>query len=57
MESGSATTIVRRCVIVFTTFMEGLAKKSGMKRYLYDPIKKDLLKKMVILTGPRQVNW
>jgi uncharacterized protein len=26
-----------------------------MKRYLYDPIKKDLLKKMVILTGPRQV--
>ena len=26
-----------------------------MKRYLYDPIKQDLLKKMVILTGPRQV--
>jgi hypothetical protein len=26
-----------------------------MNRYLYDPIKKDLLKKMVILTGPRQV--
>jgi len=26
-----------------------------MKRYLYDPIKKDLLKKMVVLTGPRQV--
>ena len=26
-----------------------------MKRYLYEPIKKDLLKKMVILTGPRQV--
>jgi predicted AAA+ superfamily ATPase len=26
-----------------------------MKRYLYDPIKKDLQKKMVILTGPRQV--
>lgn len=26
-----------------------------MKRYLYDPIKKDLRKKMVILTGPRQV--
>jgi predicted AAA+ superfamily ATPase len=26
-----------------------------MKRYLYDSIKKDLLKKMVILTGPRQV--
>lgn len=26
-----------------------------MERYLYDPIKKDLLKKMVIITGPRQV--
>ena len=26
-----------------------------MKRYLYDSIKKDLQKKMVILTGPRQV--
>jgi uncharacterized protein len=26
-----------------------------MNRYLYDPIKKDLQKKMVILTGPRQV--
>src|SRR4030042_865524 len=26
-----------------------------MKRYLYDSIKKDLKKKMVILTGPRQV--
>jgi predicted AAA+ superfamily ATPase len=26
-----------------------------MKRYLYDPIKKDLQKKMVILTGPRQI--
>jgi predicted AAA+ superfamily ATPase len=26
-----------------------------MERYLYDPIKKDLLRKMVILTGPRQV--
>jgi uncharacterized protein len=26
-----------------------------MKRYLYDQIKKDLQKKMVILTGPRQV--
>lgn len=26
-----------------------------MDRYLYDPIKKDLSKKMVILTGPRQV--
>ncbi len=26
-----------------------------MNRYLYDPIKKDLKKKMVILTGPRQV--
>jgi predicted AAA+ superfamily ATPase len=31
------------------------AKKSAMKRYLYDPIKTDLLKKMVILTGPRQI--
>jgi uncharacterized protein len=26
-----------------------------MQRYLYDPIKKDLPRKMVILTGPRQV--
>lgn len=26
-----------------------------MKRYLYDPIKADLLRKMVILTGPRQI--
>jgi len=26
-----------------------------MNRYLYDPIHKDLLKKMVIVTGPRQV--
>ena len=26
-----------------------------MNRYLYDPIHKDLVKKMVILTGPRQV--
>jgi uncharacterized protein len=26
-----------------------------MERYLYNPIKKDLQKKMVILTGPRQV--
>ena len=26
-----------------------------MKRYLYDPIKSDLTKKMVILTGPRQI--
>ena len=26
-----------------------------MKRYLYEPIKKDLQKKLVILTGPRQV--
>ena len=26
-----------------------------MNRYLYDPTKKDLKKKMVILTGPRQV--
>jgi predicted AAA+ superfamily ATPase len=26
-----------------------------MDRYLYDPIKKNLSKKMVILTGPRQV--
>lgn len=26
-----------------------------MKRYLYDPLKKDLQKKMVILTGPRQI--
>jgi len=25
-----------------------------MKRYLYEQIKKDLQKKMVILTGPRQ---
>ncbi len=26
-----------------------------MKRYLYEPVRKDLPKKMVILTGPRQV--
>ena len=26
-----------------------------MKRYLYDPIRSDLTKKMVILTGPRQI--
>ncbi len=26
-----------------------------MKRYLYEPVKKDIQKKMVILTGPRQV--
>lgn len=26
-----------------------------MKRYLYEPIKRDLFKKMVILTGPRQI--
>ena len=26
-----------------------------MKRYLYDPLKRDLQKKMVILTGPRQI--
>lgn len=26
-----------------------------MERYLYDPIKKDLARKMVILTGPRQI--
>lgn len=26
-----------------------------MKRYLYEPIRNDLTKKMVVLTGPRQV--
>jgi len=26
-----------------------------MERYLYDPIRKDLKRKMVMLTGPRQV--
>ena len=26
-----------------------------MKRYLYEPVRKDLSRKMVILTGPRQV--
>jgi hypothetical protein len=26
-----------------------------MKRYLYDPIKTDLPRKMVILAGPRQI--
>jgi len=31
------------------------AKKSIVERYLYNHIRKDLLKKMVILTGPRQV--
>lgn len=35
--------------------MQSSANQSTMKRYLYDPIKKDLQKKMVILTGPRQV--
>jgi uncharacterized protein len=35
--------------------MQSPAKWSAMKRYLYDPIKKDLQKKMVIMTGPRQV--
>lgn len=35
--------------------MQSTAKKTGMKRTLYDSIKKDLQKKMVILTGPRQV--
>ena len=28
---------------------------ANMNRYLYNPVKKDILKKMVILTGPRQV--
>jgi predicted AAA+ superfamily ATPase len=28
---------------------------SAMERYLYEPIKKDLTRKMVILTGPRQI--
>ena len=32
--------------------MQSLSKKLGMERYLYDPIKKDLLKKMVILVHP-----
>jgi uncharacterized protein len=35
--------------------MQCPAKWSDMKRYLYEPIKKDLQKKMVLLTGPRQV--
>lgn len=26
-----------------------------MKRYLYDQLKTDLLRKMVIMTGPRQI--
>ena len=26
-----------------------------MERYLYEPLKKDLARKMVILTGPRQI--
>ena len=37
------------------TIAQYVAKKSSMKRYLYDPIKTDLLRKMVILTGPRQI--
>ena len=28
---------------------------SAMERYLYEPVKKDLTRKMVILTGPRQI--
>jgi uncharacterized protein len=35
--------------------MQISAKKSIMDRYLYEPMLKDLGKKMVILTGPRQV--
>jgi uncharacterized protein len=35
--------------------MQFVAKKLNMERYLYDPLLKDLGKKMVILTGPRQV--
>lgn len=42
------------CIIVLT-YAQYPAKKLLMKRYLYDPIKKDLQKKMVILTGPRQI--
>lgn len=35
--------------------MQSNDKWSGMKRYLYEPIRNDLTKKMVVLTGPRQV--
>lgn len=35
--------------------MQETAKKANMKRYLYEPVRKDLAKKMVVLTGPRQV--
>jgi len=37
------------------TFVQNAARWSGMKRYLYEPIQRDLKRKMVILTGPRQV--
>jgi len=42
------------CMMVLT-FVQCSAKWLAMKRYLYDPIKKDLQKKMVLLSGPRQV--
>jgi predicted AAA+ superfamily ATPase len=42
------------CGIVLT-FQQEPAKKNPMKRYLHDQILKDLKKKMVIITGPRQV--
>ena len=42
------------CMMVLT-FVQCSAKWSAMKRYLYDPIKNDLQKKMVLLSGPRQV--
>ena len=35
--------------------MQNIDLLSLMKRYLYEHIKKDLSKKMVIVTGPRQI--
>lgn len=35
--------------------MQDAARWSNMKRYLYESIHRDLKRKMVILTGPRQV--
>jgi predicted AAA+ superfamily ATPase len=42
------------CIKVLT-FVQRIAQILLMKRSLFNPIKKDLSKKMVILTGPRQI--
>ena len=41
--------------MIVLTIMQYYDKLSDMERYLFAPIKRDLKKKMVILTGPRQV--